>query len=168
MLDLTGRLIRSWKNPVLVLLRPPVKTLPTLIRPPLFLAWWISKCLYHKIYTQSFAYQNFISVFRVFSDVMTTSCRTALLEIQYFVARDFRLDSQLYAQCKSDAAQYCNAAPNWTEEINAIGPQRNPLVLPCLYRYAYHPPAGSSVRKRILVFYYFLGLNCNCNILVIA
>jgi Golgi apparatus protein 1 len=80
---------------------------------------------------------------------MTTSCRTALLEIQYFVARDFRLDSQLYAQCKSDAAQYCNAAPNWTEEVNAIGPQRNPLVLPCLYRYAYHPPAGSAVRHLI-------------------
>jgi Golgi apparatus protein 1 len=86
---------------------------------------------------------------RVFSDVMTTSCRTALLEIQYFVARDFRLDSQLYAQCKSDAAQYCNAAPNWTEEANAIGPQRNPLVLPCLYRYAYHPPTDSSVRHFI-------------------
>nr|SVE78852.1 EOG090X05VD [Daphnia lumholtzi] len=83
---------------------------------------------------------------RVFSDVMTTGCRTALLEIQYFVARDFRLDSQLYAQCKSDAAQFCNAAPNWTEEANAIGPQRNPLVLPCLYRYAYHPPADSSLK----------------------
>nr|SVE88629.1 EOG090X05VD [Daphnia sinensis] len=84
--------------------------------------------------------------YRVFSDVMTTGCRTALLEIQYFVARDFRLDSQLYAQCKSDAAQFCNAAPNWTEEANAIGPQRNPLVLPCLYRYAYHPPADSSLK----------------------
>ncbi|XP_045028229.1 LOW QUALITY PROTEIN: Golgi apparatus protein 1 [Daphnia magna] len=83
---------------------------------------------------------------KVFSDVMTTGCRTALLEIQYFVARDFRLDSQLYAQCKSDAAQFCNAAPNWTEEANAIGPQRNPLVLPCLYRYAYHPPADSSLK----------------------
>nr|SVE87371.1 EOG090X05VD [Daphnia similis] len=83
---------------------------------------------------------------KVFSDVMTTGCRTALLEIQYFVARDFRLDSQLYAQCKSDAAQFCNAAPNWTEEANAIGPQRNPLVLPCLYRYAYHPPADASLK----------------------
>nr|SVE78223.1 EOG090X05VD [Daphnia lumholtzi] len=56
------------------------------------------------------------------------------------------INSQLYAQCKSDAAQFCNAAPNWTEEANAIGPQRNPLVLPCLYRYAYHPPADSSLK----------------------
>lgn len=78
---------------------------------------------------------------------MTTGCRTALLEIQYFVARDFRLDSQLYAQCHSDAIQYCNAARNWTEELNVVGPQRNPLVFPCLYRYAYHPPAGASVHK---------------------
>lgn len=76
---------------------------------------------------------------------MTAGCRSALLEIQYFVARDFRLDSQLYAQCHTDALQYCNAARNWTEELNLVGPQRNPLVLPCLYRYAYHPPVGVSV-----------------------
>lgn len=76
---------------------------------------------------------------------MTTSCRSALLEIQYFVARDFRLDSQLYAECLSDAVQFCNAAKNWSEEANTAGPQRNPLVLPCLYRNANHPPPGTAV-----------------------
>lgn len=82
---------------------------------------------------------------RLFSDVMTTGCRSALLEIQYFVARDFRLDTQLYAQCHADAVNLCQAPRNWSAEANAIGPQRNPLILPCLYRLAYHPQSGSAV-----------------------
>ena len=39
-----------------------------------------------------------LAIHRVYSEVMTTDCRSALLEIQYFVARDFRLDAQLYSQ----------------------------------------------------------------------
>ena len=78
---------------------------------------------------------------------MTTSCRSSLLEIQYFVARDFRLDTKLYAECHSDAVQYCGAAKNWTDEANSIGPPRNPMTLPCLYRYANHPDPGTSVKK---------------------
>lgn len=77
---------------------------------------------------------------------MTSDCRTALLEIQYFVARDFRLDAQLYAHCHTDAVNFCQAPRNWTEDMNSIGPQRNPLVLPCLYRYAYHPQGDNVVK----------------------
>lgn len=83
---------------------------------------------------------------KVYVEVMTTDCRTALLEIQYFVARDFRLDTKLYTQCQSDAVKLCNAAKNWSEDANTIGPQRNPLIFPCLYRHAYHPQVGSLLK----------------------
>ena len=74
---------------------------------------------------------------------MTGSCQSALLEIQYFIVRDFRLDARLYGQCLADAVQFCHAPANWSED--AIGPQRNPLVLPCLYRFAYHPKPTAMV-----------------------
>lgn len=34
------------------------------------------------------------------TNYMTEDCETALLQIQYFVARDFKLDPQLYRNCK--------------------------------------------------------------------
>ena len=52
---------------------------------------------------------------------------------------------QHYSKCQSDAVQLCNAAKNWSEDANTIGPQRNPLVFPCLYRYTYHPQVGAMV-----------------------
>ena len=70
---------------------------------------------------------------------MTTVCQAALLEIQYFVARDFRLDSQLYKHCSEDAVKHCHAPKNWISDVTMIGPLPNPLILPCLYRYSHHP-----------------------------
>ena len=81
---------------------------------------------------------------RLYSESMTTVCQSALLEVQYFVARDFHLDSQLYAHCSGDALKFCGAAKNWTTEANVVGPQRNPLILPCLYQHAYHPKTASD------------------------
>lgn len=74
------------------------------------------------------------------SKFMTTPCETALLQIQYFTARDFKLDPQLYSQCKDDAIRFCHAKKVWADIDNEhMDPERGPLVLPCLHRYAYHP-----------------------------
>lgn len=65
------------------------------------------------------------------TDHMNEECETALIQIQYFVARDFKLDPQLYKGCNKDAVKYCHVKlDNSTEE----GPSYGPEVLPCLYR----------------------------------
>lgn len=74
------------------------------------------------------------------TNFMTPACETALLQIQYFTARDFKLDPILYAQCKTDAIKLCHAKKTWADLDNAqMDPERGPLILPCLHRYAYHP-----------------------------
>ncbi|XP_015126768.1 Golgi apparatus protein 1 [Diachasma alloeum] len=72
------------------------------------------------------------------TDRMREACETALLQIQYFVVRDYKLDPQLYKACKSDAVQLCNAKSAWNDDGSLMDPERGPLVLPCLYRYADH------------------------------
>lgn len=66
-------------------------------------------------------------------EVMTEECEDALIQIQYFVARDFKLDTQLFKACKEDAKSMCKADSDW-ENPNKQNPERDPLVLPCLYR----------------------------------
>lgn len=74
------------------------------------------------------------------TNFMTPSCETALLQIQYFTARDFKLDPILYAQCRTDAIKLCHAKKTWADLDNTqMDPERGPLILPCLHRYAYHP-----------------------------
>ncbi|XP_047545273.1 Golgi apparatus protein 1 [Vanessa atalanta] len=69
--------------------------------------------------------------------VMTTDCETALLQIQYFISRDFKLDPQLYKACKFDAVTQCKAKLHWAD-INEHPSEKDPLILPCLYNYAYN------------------------------
>lgn len=78
---------------------------------------------------------------KIGSNFMTQPCETALLQIQYFTARDFKLDSMLYSRCKDDAIKFCHAKKAWDGENGELqmDPERGPLVLPCLHRYAYHP-----------------------------
>jgi Golgi apparatus protein 1 len=74
------------------------------------------------------------------TNYMTDNCELALLQIQYFIARDFKLDPQLYRNCKEDAIKFCHAKSSWADvEPSQMDPERGPLVLPCLHRYAYHP-----------------------------
>jgi len=92
---------------------------------------------------------------------MSDQCEERLLEIQYFLARDFRcalilmnaplenrrvwfatsLDPQLYQACRADAAQKCHYADDWSvggaKGRNQQGPDPGYLVLTCLYRHAY-------------------------------
>lgn len=73
------------------------------------------------------------------TQVMTPDCEQALLLIQYFVARDFKLDPQLYKNCKQDAVKYCRAKKSWDDVTDAqMDPERGPLILPCLHRIAYN------------------------------
>lgn len=68
---------------------------------------------------------------------MSLECETALLQIQYFISRDFKLDPQLYKACKYDAVTQCKAKLNWADTAD-YQPERDPLILPCLYNYAYN------------------------------
>lgn len=82
---------------------------------------------------------------------MPAECEAALLEIQYFVSRDWKLDPQLHAACLSDATRLCNAKKNWVEIVDSSGNSGNAIssgaaqVLPCLFRYVYHPTAELRV-----------------------
>ncbi|KAI5635405.1 cysteine rich repeat domain-containing protein [Phthorimaea operculella] len=70
--------------------------------------------------------------------LMSTECETALLQIQYFISRDFKLDPPLYKACKYDAVTQCKAKLQWAD-VNEHPSEKDPLVLPCLYNYAYNP-----------------------------
>lgn len=66
------------------------------------------------------------------ADHMVEECEEALMQIQYFVVRDFKLDPQLYKACRGDGVKFCNADDAWNEQT--FNTDNSPLVLPCLYR----------------------------------
>lgn len=68
--------------------------------------------------------------------IMTSDCEAALIQIQYFISRDFKLDPQLYKACKYDAVTLCKSKFQWPDASEARS-EKNMLVLPCLYNYAY-------------------------------
>nr|XP_022918978.1 Golgi apparatus protein 1 isoform X1 [Onthophagus taurus] len=80
------------------------------------------------------------------NEVMTDECEDALFQIQYFVARDFKLDPQLYKACRDDANRFCHAGKEWEDPTNH--PESGPLVLPCLYRYAYGPNKDMKLKPK--------------------
>lgn len=67
---------------------------------------------------------------------MTSDCAAALIQIQYFISRDFKLDPQLYKACKYDAVTLCKSKFHWPDASDARS-EKDLLVLPCLYNYAY-------------------------------
>ncbi|KAJ1370206.1 hypothetical protein KIN20_031890 [Parelaphostrongylus tenuis] len=73
------------------------------------------------------------------SSDMNPICEKRLLEVQYFMARDWSLDPQLYMACHDEAVRRCHANENWHIRNNAgaVGPDPGPAVLACLYRSAY-------------------------------
>lgn len=68
------------------------------------------------------------------SGVMTEKCETTLLQIQYFLARDFPMDSGLYDACHKEAVDICGAKEDWSDDPGKMDPQRGPMVLGCLWR----------------------------------
>uniref|UniRef100_A0A915IXR4 Golgi apparatus protein 1 n=1 Tax=Romanomermis culicivorax TaxID=13658 RepID=A0A915IXR4_ROMCU len=81
------------------------------------------------------------------SPQMSDECEERLLEIQYFLARDFSLDPALYTACKLDAEKHCGHTSYWIEgqkrgknQAEKQGPDPGYMVLTCLYRHAYVDP----------------------------
>ncbi|ODN04277.1 Golgi apparatus protein 1 [Orchesella cincta] len=68
------------------------------------------------------------------NSVMTEQCEMTLLQIQYFLARDFPMDSMLYEACHKDATNICGAKEDWADDPRNMDPSRGPMVLSCLFR----------------------------------
>lgn len=82
---------------------------------------------------------------------MNTECETALKQIQYFIARNFKLDPLLFRSCRDDAHRICHAKDNWADiGADKMDPDREPLILPCLYRYAYDPEKKKELQSACL------------------
>ncbi|XP_068684167.1 Golgi apparatus protein 1-like [Montipora foliosa] len=63
------------------------------------------------------------------TDNMTPECEEQLLHLEFFIARDFRLDAELQKVCKDDAKSFCHAPSLDDEESYPTS-----LVISCLYR----------------------------------
>jgi Golgi apparatus protein 1 len=86
------------------------------------------------------------------TDEMTEPCEQRLVEVQYFMARDWSLDPQLYQACHQEAVKRCSALDNWhmqNNPENRIDP--GPQVLACLYRAGYdeQDPLSPECAKQI-------------------
>uniref|UniRef100_A0A8C1QVT7 Golgi apparatus protein 1 n=1 Tax=Cyprinus carpio TaxID=7962 RepID=A0A8C1QVT7_CYPCA len=69
----------------------------------------------------------------LYTDKMVEDCEHRLLELQYFISRDWRLDPILYKKCQNDAARICHTH-GWNETSEFMPPG---AVFSCLYRHAY-------------------------------
>uniref|UniRef100_F6PW80 Golgi apparatus protein 1 n=1 Tax=Xenopus tropicalis TaxID=8364 RepID=F6PW80_XENTR len=69
----------------------------------------------------------------LYTEKMVEECEHRLLELQYFISRDWKLDPILYRKCQGDASRLCHANSwNETSENMPAG-----AVFSCLYRHAY-------------------------------
>uniref|UniRef100_A0A8C4ZRL3 Golgi apparatus protein 1 n=1 Tax=Gadus morhua TaxID=8049 RepID=A0A8C4ZRL3_GADMO len=69
----------------------------------------------------------------LYTEKMVGDCEHRLLELQYFISRDWKLDPILYLKCEGDAARLCHTR-GWNETSELMPPG---AVFSCLYRHAY-------------------------------
>ncbi|KAL7978740.1 hypothetical protein Chor_013229 [Crotalus horridus] len=69
----------------------------------------------------------------LYTEKMVEDCEHRLLELQYFISRDWKLDSVLYRKCQGDASRLCHTH-GWNETSDTIPPG---AIFSCLYRHAY-------------------------------
>ncbi|XP_026167107.1 Golgi apparatus protein 1 isoform X4 [Mastacembelus armatus] len=69
----------------------------------------------------------------LYTEKMVEDCEHRLLELQYFIARDWKLDPVLYKKCQGDASRLCHTH-GWNETNEVMPPG---AVFSCLYRHAY-------------------------------
>ncbi|XP_042168839.1 Golgi apparatus protein 1-like, partial [Oncorhynchus tshawytscha] len=69
----------------------------------------------------------------LYTEKMVEDCESRLLELQYFISRDWKLDPILYKKCQGDAARLCHTH-GWNETSELMPPG---AVFSCLYRHAY-------------------------------
>ena len=100
----------------------------------------VMNCLMNQLVSQSryvfFSrenqWQNYLFLFSHFFRHMTKVCSERLLEIQYFMARDFSLDPKLYRACHVEAVNLCQADQNWNQHKN-----HGQYIFACLARNLY-------------------------------
>ncbi|XP_022535234.1 Golgi apparatus protein 1b isoform X2 [Astyanax mexicanus] len=69
----------------------------------------------------------------LYTEKMVEDCEHRLLELQYFISRDWKLDPVLYRKCQNDASRLCHTH-GWNETSELMPPG---AVFSCLYRHAY-------------------------------
>ncbi|XP_031471155.1 Golgi apparatus protein 1 [Phasianus colchicus] len=69
----------------------------------------------------------------LYTEKMVEDCEHRLLELQYFISRDWKLDVVLYRKCQGDASRLCHTH-GWNETSELMPPG---AVFSCLYRHAY-------------------------------
>ncbi|XP_051800981.1 Golgi apparatus protein 1-like isoform X2 [Acanthochromis polyacanthus] len=69
----------------------------------------------------------------LYTEKMVEDCEHRLLELQYFISRDWKLDPILFKKCQGDAARLCHTH-GWNETSELMPPG---AVFSCLYRHAY-------------------------------
>ncbi|XP_033896802.1 Golgi apparatus protein 1-like [Acipenser ruthenus] len=69
----------------------------------------------------------------LYTEKMVEDCEHRLLELQYFISRDWKLDPILYRKCQGDAVRLCHTH-GWNETSEVMPPG---AVFSCLYRHAY-------------------------------
>uniref|UniRef100_A0A8C1LZJ0 Golgi apparatus protein 1 n=1 Tax=Cyprinus carpio TaxID=7962 RepID=A0A8C1LZJ0_CYPCA len=80
----------------------------------------------------------------LYTEKMVQDCEHSLLELQYFISRDWKLDPILYRKCQNDASRLCYT-PGWNESSELMPPG---AVFSCLYRHAYRTEEqGRRVRS---------------------
>ncbi|EMP29815.1 Golgi apparatus protein 1, partial [Chelonia mydas] len=70
----------------------------------------------------------------LYTEKMVEDCEHRLLELQYFISRDWKLDPVLYRKCQGDASRLCHTH-GWNETTSDLMPTG--AVFSCLYRHAY-------------------------------
>ncbi|MFH4980701.1 hypothetical protein AB6A40_007410 [Gnathostoma spinigerum] len=84
--------------------------------------------------------------------MMPPECEQRLLEVQYFMARDWTLDPDLYHACHHEAVSRCSAPNAWHLQNDPQNrPESGPQVLACLYRSAYDEQSPLSHACRVQV-----------------
>uniref|UniRef100_A0A8C7XUK0 Golgi apparatus protein 1 n=1 Tax=Oryzias sinensis TaxID=183150 RepID=A0A8C7XUK0_9TELE len=69
----------------------------------------------------------------LYTEKMVEDCEHRLLELQYFIARDWKLDPILYKKCQGDATRLCHTR-GWNDTSDIMPPG---AIFSCLYRHAY-------------------------------
>uniref|UniRef100_A0A7N8YMC5 Golgi apparatus protein 1 n=1 Tax=Mastacembelus armatus TaxID=205130 RepID=A0A7N8YMC5_9TELE len=80
----------------------------------------------------------------LYTEKMVEDCEHRLLELQYFISRDWKMDPLLYKKCQGDASRLCHTH-GWNETSELMPPG---AVFSCLYRHAYRTEEqGRRVRR---------------------
>uniref|UniRef100_A0A8C9RCB1 Golgi apparatus protein 1 n=1 Tax=Scleropages formosus TaxID=113540 RepID=A0A8C9RCB1_SCLFO len=96
----------------------------------------------------------------LYTEKMVEDCEHRLLELQYFISRDWKLDPILYRKCQGDAARLCHTH-SWNETSEMMPPG---AVFSCLYRHAYRTEEQGRRRGSEETESLFLSRDCKVEV----